>query len=278
MSDAQAQEIQRLESELSRMSHLAEQHAYSVRQLIAQRSRHFTLFDLLGKVANFDNGQSLFNVVNSLKETGSQFLQEIFPLVLNRGKTNGFFVEFGACDGLLISNTWLLERDYGWTGILSEPSRSWHSALKANRNCILDFRCVHGESGRTVQFAESGEDATQSAIFGGEQSGAVAQTYTVETVSLRDLLREHNAPRTIDFLSVDVEGAEFDILKNFSFDEYRFEFACIEQMTEEQGAKIRPILKRAGYEQVLLEISGHDGFYVPADSAAFRVLSELQPA
>jgi hypothetical protein len=100
-------------------------------------------------------------------------------------------VEFGACDGLLINNTWLLETRFGWRGILSEPARTWQAALRQNRNCIIDTRCVWKESGQTKAFGEYVDDSykTQSSVLD-ENSPPTSQRYEVETVSLYDLLQQ----------------------------------------------------------------------------------------
>ena len=66
-------------------------------------------------------------------------------------KRNGFFVEFGACNGFDLSNTLLLEKDFGWNGILCEPVLTWKKDLIINRNSILDFRCVWKKSGETLE-------------------------------------------------------------------------------------------------------------------------------
>lgn len=96
----------------------------------------------------------------------------------------------------------------------------------------------------------------------------VTEIYQVETVSLADLLREHGAPEVIDFLSVDTEGSEYQILQAFPFDKYRFGFICVEHHTVVEAERMKALFEAAGYMQVLEAISGHDGFYVPRAKAA----------
>jgi hypothetical protein len=64
-------------------------------------------------------------------------------------------------------------------------------------------------------------------------------------------------------MSIDVEDSEFDILSVFPFDRYSFEFLCVEHRKEEQETRIKGLLERAGYTQILRSSSSHDGFYVP---------------
>jgi len=280
----QPNQTQITDDELSKLRKTAEEaefHAFSVRQVAAQRARLFELFRIAGKLGDFHNERednsfgseeesALSRVLQAIEKSPSQFYQDIFCLLLNRGKRKGFFVEFGACDGLLISNTLILEREFGWSGILSEPSRAWRSEIQKNRNCMIETRCVWSESGQQIEFAEFvGDDyKTQSGIL--EESGnslTPTSTYSVETISLFDMLRQHGAPSHIDFISIDTEGSELDILKVFPFDRYSFGFITVEHHTPHQEAAIKGVLEGAGYKQILRSISGHDGFYVKASEA-----------
>jgi hypothetical protein len=89
----------------------------------------------------------------------------------------------------------------------------------------------------------------------------------VETITLADLLRYHSAPREIDFLSIDVEGAEYDILSGFPFEEYKFNFIVVEQKGD-MAFRMSDLLRKFGYKQVFQDASGHDGFYVPEECVA----------
>lgn len=109
-------------------------------------------------------------------------------------KRKGFFVEFGATNGLDLSNTLLLERTYGWSGILAEPNPQWHSDLKANRaskNCKIDERCVWRKSGEVLDFAMA-KSGTLSTLTKFQKTGAHAKQLVdaaqtkVETISLND--------------------------------------------------------------------------------------------
>ena len=98
----------------------------------------------------------------------SQILQDIFALNELDYKRNGYFVDFGATDGKEFSNTYLLEKEYNWTGILCEPSKGWHKSLEINRpNVIKDYRCVWSKSGEKIRFKEC-DTNTLSTIEGFE--------------------------------------------------------------------------------------------------------------
>jgi FkbM family methyltransferase len=181
----------------------------------------------------------------------------------------GFFVEFGASDGLALSNSHLLEKRFGWTGVLCEPSTAWYEALKQNRGCIIDTRCVYSVSGEKISFSENylGELSAITAYAEPNASGILKRTtssYEVETISLLDLLKEHNAPKFVDFLSIDTEGSEFEILKNFDFQSYRFGAICVEHNFADTREKINKLLLASGYVQVHPDLSDFDDWYVQA--------------
>jgi hypothetical protein len=68
---------------------------------------------------------------------------DLFVLDTLSGKRGGFFVEAGALDGIQGSNTLLLERDYGWTGICVEPDRGLFAELARNRACVCENACLY---------------------------------------------------------------------------------------------------------------------------------------
>jgi hypothetical protein len=137
----------------------------------------------------------------------SQNFQDLFVLyVLEKGGNsikNRYFVEFGAGDGEYLSNTLLLERQYGWNGILAEPARAHWRNLRRVRTSICDQRCVWTESGDMMTFVEANEPEISSIeqFIESDRNAShrrSGERYLVETVSLLDLLAQHNAPQTID--------------------------------------------------------------------------------
>lgn len=88
------------------------------------------------------------------------------------------------------------------------------------------------------------------------------QGYRVETVSLNDLLAQHGAPSHVDYLSVDTEGSELDILQAVDFDRWSFGVLTVEHGHLPQRAGIQALLTSKGYRQVLPELSGFDDWYL----------------
>ncbi len=197
----------------------------------------------------------------------SQILQDLFVLYETKFKRNGFFVEFGAGDGIFLSNSYLLSRDYGWEGILAEPARVHHAALRASRACRIDTRCVWTRSGENLPFNETdfAELSTLeqfSAVDLHAQSRASGRRYPVETVSLHDLLVTHQAPRDIDYLSIDTEGSELDILTAFDWNSFRFGIITVEHNFTGAQAKLYELLTAKGYARKFEHISSGDDWYV----------------
>lgn len=197
----------------------------------------------------------------------SQLRQDLFALAESGMKKDGFFVEFGATNGVELSNSWLLEKQFGWKGILSEPARHWHTALANNRTAAIDHRCVWSRSGESLDFVES-RSAEYSTIDSFSASDMHLKkrrngsTYSVETISLNDLLAEHGAPDEIDFLSIDTEGSELTILEAFDFGRHRFRTITCEHNYTPNREKIHDLLAAKGYVRKFEQLSQFDDWYV----------------
>jgi FkbM family methyltransferase len=202
-----------------------------------------------------------------LRNSKSQLGQDILALSISGLNTPGFFVEFGAADGIALSNSHILEKHFGWSGILCEPSKSWHKALMENRNCKVDTRCVYSASGRKISFSENylGELSAIAEYAEPKSHGLLKRTtstYEVETVSLKDLLVSQGAPEYIDFLSIDTEGSEFEILRSFDFQSFRFGAICVEHNFAATREAINSLLLANGYQQVHADLSSFDDWYI----------------
>lgn len=197
----------------------------------------------------------------------SQLRQDLFALNALGFKRNGYFVEFGAADGKVLSNTWLLEKDFGWSGILAEPARGWRDSLELNRSCVLCFDCVWNVSNYDMSFHETdiGElstltDFQKADCHGDRRQGG--KTYTVRTISLNDLLSKYKAPEIIDYLSIDTEGSEYEILSAFDFSKYSFNVITCEHNYSHNRILIYKLLIDNGYKRVFSSLSRFDDWYV----------------
>ena len=153
----------------------------------------------------------------------AQLFQDLFVVLASAEKRNGYFVEIGVGDGISLSNSALLESEYGWTGILAEPNPNFHAAIRKNRAAILDTRAVFSKSGKKLDFLcdDAGELSGIVETHTRTQSKTGGTIIPVETVSLVDLLAQHNAPAVIDYMSIDTEGSELDIISPLDFARYR---------------------------------------------------------
>ena len=232
------------------------------RKLIGGKDPEQTL-DLLAALPE----DTIDAILPLLPRSRAQVSQDLIVLAQTGFRRNGFFVEFGATNGLDLSNTHLLEKDFGWSGILAEPARRWHADLRRNRDCHIETDCVWRATGETVLFreAEAGELSTIASFSDGDRHEAgrrSATDYAVETISLADLLEKYEAPADIDFLSIDTEGSEFDILAAFPFDRHRFRVIACEHNFTPARRKIHALLEANGYRRVMERASRFDDWYV----------------
>lgn len=165
-------------------------------------------------------------------------------------------MEFGACDGVALSNTYLLEKAFGWSGIVAEPNPAYHRALFNNRNCHISTLCVHAETGAILPFLAT-DVGELGCLVEHEKSDHNANKrqknsrINVVTISLLDLLKTYNAPQRIDYLSVDTEGSEADILAAFDFAAYDIRLITVEHNhVVGKRQQIYDLLTRYGYTRV----------------------------
>lgn len=209
----------------------------------------------------------------------SQIGQDVFVLYCLNWKKGGYFLEFGATNGVDLSNTHLLEKDFGWKGILAEPAKVWHVDLKANRTASIDFDCVWSKSGEFLNFtvAQEAEYSTISSFIRKKahvSARSKGEIYLVKTISLNDLLKRHGAPSKIDYLSIDTEGSEFEILRAFDFNQYAISVITCEHNFSYQRNEIYELLISKGFVRVFEGFSRWDDWYIhPKNIAASRANS-----
>jgi FkbM family methyltransferase len=206
-------------------------------------------------------------ILRALRHSKSQLGQDMFVLCELGFKTGGYFVEFGATNGVDKSNTYLLEKEFGWQGIVCEPARCWHKDLANNRNCNIATNCVWRESDLILTFneVEYGELSTIESYSLSDNHRDLrkkGKTYNVDTISLEDMLVKYNAPREIDYLSIDTEGSEYEILSNFDFRKYKIRAITCEHNYSAQRDKIHSLLTENGYTRKYEEISEFDDWYL----------------
>ena len=151
--------------------------------------------------------------------------------VIFNNKRDGYFIELGATDGVELSNTHYLEKELGWKGLCIEPQPKYASDLKKNRSCSISTSPIYSKSGETVEFSivDCGE------LSGIKQHlGCIPSVYNIDSVielttkTLTDVLDEVDAPKYIDYMSLDTEGSELEVLKGLDFDKYTIGYISVE--------------------------------------------------
>ena len=205
-------------------------------------------------------------VMEHIAGTRSQNFQDLWVAYETSNLRSGYFVEFGAADGLQCSNSFYLENTLLWKGIVCEPAKSYYPEIQKNRNCAIDARCVWSASGEQVMFNETPIKVLStidrfSASDHHEALRKDGNRYPVSTVSLNDLLQEHNAPRRIEYISVDTEGSEYDILSGFDFSRCDVRLMTVEHNYTSTRGKIFDLLVSKGFKRKFEQLSRWDDWY-----------------
>ena len=195
---------------------------------------------------------------HSISQAGQDFW--VYGEAFNE-KRCGYYLDIGAHDGIHINNTFLLESKYNWSGICIEANPITFEKLKYNRNAICLNYCLDQSEGE-VDFVLRG-------VFGGivdrdvdnkKSDKKTDKVIKLKTISLIDVLENHHAPSIIDYLSIDVEGAEERILAGFDFRKFTFRCITIERPTKH----LRHLFEDHGYI-LIKNIPWLDSFYIHKD-------------
>jgi FkbM family methyltransferase len=228
--------------------------------------------DAISRWSSLEELSGLFQFVMSrLDYSKGQLQQDLVaeyiylrtPEVFNPTKT---FLEFGAASGVALSNTYYLEKNLGWSGLLCEPSPNFHKSIIDNRSADLDQRCVSSFSNLTLNFrmTDNPELATLEEYINSDSHADYrrnGRTISVNTVSLDDLLQDWNISERLFYLSVDTEGSEYEILREYSF-KIKPIFLSIEHNFTANETQLDSLLERNGYIRILRSVSLFDGWYL----------------
>jgi FkbM family methyltransferase len=147
-----------------------------------------------------------------------------------RGKRNGVFVDIGAYDGMTFSNTLMLERERGWTGVCVEPLPDVYAELRKNRSCICVQACIGNREEPEVEFLAVQSEAARTRMLSGVLSeydprhlarvdveinefGGSKSVIRAPMRHLHAVLHEYGIGH-VDYLSIDTEGSELLILRS----------------------------------------------------------------
>lgn len=174
----------------------------------------------------------------------------------------GYFVDVGANDPIDWSQTFHLEQ-LGWDGVLIEPQPNFAEALRRSRKGrVYAVGCSSPEnSGRSMPLKVAGAYSTLNAlprVVGATIDGSI----DVPIKTLDEVLTDVGAPAPIDFLSIDVEGHERQVLRGFDMRRWRPRLILIEDHVLDR--RLHNDLISRGY--VWIRRTGLNSWYVPAGS------------
>lgn len=202
----------------------------------------------------------------------SQYGQDFFLVneIFNH-TTNGFFVDIGAHDGVTLSNTYYLEKNLSWKGICIEANPDAYERLRRNRNCLCIQAAISAQRGGNMRFLRiEGYSQMLSGLIDKydprhverirkelDLYGGKAEEIMVPNNNLNELLAKSSV-RRVDYLSVDVEGSELEILQSLDFGQVNYRVIGAENNYGDD--KIEKHMNRHGFK--LVAVVGSDEFYV----------------
>ena len=202
-----------------------------------------------------------FEIYFSGKDQDKQIVNEVF-----KKKKRLYFIDLSVTNGIIYNNTYVLEKKFRWKGIAFEPNPFFFKKLKKNRNCKLSNLVISGRR-KKVNF-----------LYNGGIGGIIGNKYDnnykkrsqlikkktslikkVQAVTLLEALEFLNAKKIIHFFSLDVEGAEYDILRKFDFNKYKILSIIIERCTK----KLHNLLLKNNF--IFIKNFKADDFYIHND-------------
>jgi FkbM family methyltransferase len=177
-------------------------------------------------------------------------------------RKDGFFVEVGANEPRTGSQTWFLE-EQGWRGILVEPQSRLCQRLREARPRSAVFQVACGAPGlpREMPFYIADAPSKSSLVRNLIEPGThYPETEMVKIMTLDEVLLEAGNPR-VDFVSIDVEGTQLDVLRGFTLERHRPALLLLEDHL--QNLRLHRYLKQSGYRVV--KRTGLNNWYVPRE-------------
>ena len=195
-----------------------------------------------------------------------------------KGHKNGVFVDVGAHDGRSFNNTLFFEETHGWTGINVEPIKEVFDKLAIARPTSINLNCAVSDTNGTAEFIynsgytemlsglKAHYDPRHAARLGRElvaYKGSSA-TITIPTRTLASVFEEHNI-RHVNYLSIDVEGAEFAVIRSIDFSKVFIDVIGFENNYNDASSPIIAYLDAHGYK--IIPHRSQDIFMIHKDSA-----------
>jgi FkbM family methyltransferase len=242
---------------------------------------HRIRFIELVKTSGLPDGFQHF-LQQNLSFSNSQMNQDLLALYLFSGES-GFFCEVGGGDGITYSNTKILE-DRGWQGVIVEPSKKNILKIRKSRKAKLVTKLAWSKSAEYLTFVETKNlelstiDTLVTSDNNAPDRSDVLSIYKVETITLTQIFEEAHAPARPEYLSLDTEGSELEILRGLDFDRFTPLLISCEHNFTPQRDLILELLTLKGYTRIFVDFSRHDDWYLLetfANSLEVNVLNRI---
>jgi len=204
-------------------------------------------------------------IIDKKKLSKSQIFQDLFAYFFSNCKKKGTFIEIGGGNGVDLSNTYVLEKKFKWKGVICEPDSRLHANILTKRKCFLETKPVCSSDNKNIYF-----------YFKGLYDSYARLSYSpsakkLKSISLNNIIKKYKLGKNIDYVSIDTEGNELDIIKNFNFNKYNVKIFTIEHNFKKKiRERIFKILKKNNYQRVFKYISYMDDWYIKENYSIFN--------
>lgn len=181
--------------------------------------------------------------------------------VIFKNKKNGVFIDIGAHDGKTFSNSLFFEDELGWSGLCIEANPDVFKYLKKLRSAECINCCIVPVKEKDLHFLKiQGYPDMLSGIYEFydprhlqriqnelNNMGGTFELIKLPVDTLNDIL-ESKSIYEIDFLSLDIEGGELEILKNLDYSKFDIKVIVVENNFNDETFEV--IMKKNGYNLV----------------------------
>lgn len=229
--------------------------------------------------------QSAFSALHRHPKSYSQLGADLVAYALHNGKKDGFYVDIGAHNGVEISNTLLFE-NLGWEGFCVEANPKTFEALRKNRKCDCYNLAVFSKNVGALKMATTSASALDSLEVNLTENHRKRMQYEggrdeklrfveVQSASFGEIMAHYPRVTHIDFMSLDIEGGELEVLKGIDFEKYTFSLMAIEHNGVKSAIDgITALLESKGYK--VLFFNAWDFLFVPDDRLGCKRGYELK--
>lgn len=197
-----------------------------------------------------------------IKYSKSENGQDIFALLSNNFLRDKIFVEIGAYDGVKFSNSYLLEKKFGWTGVLVECIPRNFNEIKLSRDCKSILAAATNKNVERIKVVEQPAPNLSGLMNKIQKNSWNSLMHQVPGYSLDSILKMACPMGEIGFLSVDIEGAEYALFENAVLSEYNITAICVEHNFRPDAEKLRNLITAQGYRVIFGESSGNDYWFL----------------